>query len=261
MNIIWCTSFNGKLWKASGSRLLNSFLNFSPAGKLFCGTEDCKDILFPIKECLWFKNIADNKILKHFLSSNRDVIPKAFGGNAKPCKCVSDKKHKRACHYSWWNRNCSRWFRKFVTLNEAIKTWKKIDYLIWIDCDCYFRGKGLNESFIHEILFQYDEYDLFYLKGPDRPIAETGLVGYNLRTKGLDLFSTIMESYTSGNFRQFNRWDDSAITQKFASRPEYRINDIAGRKGAHSEVFTDSLIGQYIYHDKGLHGRVKGIFK
>lgn len=259
MKIIWVSSFDDRIWKSSGQRLVSSFLNYSPDGKLLCTTEKCENITFPTKECLYFASIDNHSWLELFKSMNKEVIPVQFGGTANACRCKNDKRHKTGCHWTWWNRNCFRWYRKFVSLKYARITWPKADYLIWVDSDCYFKGKNFNETYIHDILFDEGNYDCFYLKGPERAVMETGLIGYNLRQKGGDLLDTVVECYQSKKFRSFQRWDDCYVTQKHLKN--YNVHDIAGKKGQHSEVFTHSLVGQFIHHNKGQHGRIEGIFK
>lgn len=262
MKLLWVTSFNRQLFEASGRKLIQTFHETGTDGDLLLACEGGVDDEPECRECITL-DLDKNHTLRQWLEDNQDIIPDHLGGLATECDCtvVGDKlapaaRHKTGCHWAWFNRICSRWFRKLPAINAGIKL--GYDAVVWLDSDCYFRSRmaayDMNELF--------GGLDVFYVKGPFRSVPECGVVGYNVQAKGGEFFDAFLDCYTSGDFRQLERWDDSYVfdyvRQNGASHCGTR--DIASAKeGRDGHVVQHSKIRRWIRHDKGKHGRVMGI--
>lgn len=261
--IVWCTSFNQAMYEASGHGLVASWA-CNCEGILFIGDEI--NNVFPRKpsRSIW-SDLRKCEFLKTWLDANRDIIPRDLGGEAKRCGCrvpddPHDKKHRKGCPGGWFNRNASRWFRKIATLHEAMRQFTSDDHVfIWIDSDCLFKAHLSNEWLLNEV---FRGGACFYMRGPDRQhtALESGLIGFNGRW-GRVLLDRVIEMYTSGEFRNLQRWDDGYVFQKvIKSRPDIPTCDIAGKATSRFlDVLPGTILHPYLEHNKGLHGRGLGL--
>ncbi len=265
--ILFCTSFNGELYQASGKRFIKTFNMHQKQGKLFIGYEEIR----PNNPKFITHDLTKDTFLQCWLKANEDVIPKHLGGLAKPCKCSLNpfkrkpEIHEEMCHFKWFNRNASRWFRKVATVHAALDWCKsqQIQYLIWIDIDCYFKGL-LTEHKLRKIF--KDTYSLFYMRG-SRTIPECGVFGFDLNKIGAHNFLfQYFNYYQTKRYQQYNRWDDSFIFYRIIKEKAAAnciCRDIASKteKGLHAEVLEYSMLKAYLGHNKGRHGRILGIMK
>jgi len=260
--MIWVTSFTKELYEVSGEKLLESFVRTNTDGIMFVGHEGFKGsdiVLLPRNDNIFLYDLDEDLYLHDWLQSNKDVIPEEWGGETKPCDCKDagrppSNNHVKGCHWSWFNRNCCRWFRKVVTLNAAIVQFPKSKDMIWIDCDCIFKGQVETKN----IRSLYERHDGFFLKGP-RLVPECGIVGYNMQRKGKRVFEKMRGYYDSGQFKAWNRWDDSFVY--YQATRTFDCRDIVGRVSKNDgHVVQYSLLKHYITHNKGEHGRVREMF-
>lgn len=261
--LAYVTSFNKRIYEASGKKLLKSFYKTQSEGDLFCyyeeGTQEPVD-----HSNLKFISLDNEKPLQDWLQNNRDIIPESEGGTLKPCKCknpwsLKEREHKAGCSHIWFKRCAYRWFKKVYSLNHFISTYSRnYDYVIWIDADCTFL-RQVNTSDWSTI---FGDHSILYMKGP-REIEECGVVGYNLQKEGSQFIKHFYDMYIDGTFRKLARWDDSYVFHCLRETyPEWNSKDLAGKAGDHAEVISGSLIGNMIAHDKGKHGpRILGLFK
>lgn len=273
--VLYVTSFNEKLYRASGERLIKSFsLLSSEADLLVCyeGGSYHEDF----KELTWLKlyNLDGDPFLKRWLSENKDVIPLDRGGQFDGCRCkyrkgiekifpflakkIKRDGHVECCPDSFWNKRASGWFRKIVSIDYALKKFSSsYDYIVWIDCDCVFL-KTISKNFLISLFL---DKEIIFLKG-ERAVAETGWLGLKVGDLSRNIFEQIRDVYESKEFRSFERWDDAFIIGSVLLRPEnYSFSrDIASKKsyfnGTDSNVFPCSLVGEYVEHWKGNHSRV-----
>ena len=274
-NLIWVTSFNRELYEHSGKKLIQTFANSGVRGDLLITYEGMGDgfekevltsVQGPIGNRIRFHVLDFDHTLHSWLSRNRDIIPRHLGGKAVQCSCPggdnlapSQKHVKSLCHWTWWNRNCSRWFRKIPSINAAILTRKR--YVAWIDCDCSFTPEAWSMR-IPELI---GEGAGFYLKGP-RKIPECGILCYDMDSDyAKETIRLVKYKYDSGAFRQLQRWDDSFVwwvCMQDAMRVHQdgqRFTDLAkGVSIRDGHVVSASRIGQYVVHNKGEHAR-KGL--
>lgn len=247
MTLLYVTSFNRKLYYATGQYLVNSFLETDSEGVLLLTYDE-----FPIytrEENIIQFNLGHSVWLHDFFKSNPDILP----ANIQPCKCNNDpvnlskvKFHKKGCYFTYWNRYLYRWINKIASLEYAVNTLLYTD-IVWLDCDCLFKQKVTEEY----ILGQFKGHDTFYFKGPRREVEETGIVGY----RNVQFIKSYIYRYTSGNFRNNIRWDDCYQYQM--ARKEYKIKSIdLGRHCITTDPIPESNFGQYITHTKGKHNRL-----
>ncbi len=245
----YITSFNKKLYAASGRALVESFLDKRVEGTLSCFVEG--DVSLPDHPSISGYSIDDDPLLKKVLEENVDVIPREYGGKHDgKCTCRNKKQHRPRCPKLWWNENFSRWFRKVVALNRAVHE-TPADIFIWVDCDCEFQ-QSLN---IATVEGWFSGRSVFYLRHR-RKHPETGLVGYDLRKQGAQFILALADRFESKAFRKDDRWDDCwqfmMVQQNF---PTIDTIDIATGIAHRSQVIPMSPAGPYFVHDKGSHRR------
>jgi len=267
-SILFCSSWNIELFNASGEKFLASYETYQfQVGKLFIGYEG-SDGGYRNANSISYNLDADG-FLQSWLIANKDVIPDYLGGEAGPCKCSPNpfarpEKHDKGCRYTWFNRNCSRWFRKIATLHAAYEYVKENQlanvYLVWVDVDCYFK-QCLQVNQLTKI---FGPSAVIYMRG-QRAIPETGVMGFDLSKKQAHRFlKGYFNYYQTKRYRQYDRWDDSNIFYRvLKENPEGYVlgKDIASKrkKGPYNEVLEYSLLQAHLGHDKGKHGRVLGI--
>jgi hypothetical protein len=262
---LWVTTFSNDMYKTSAMPLINSFRKFHPPGELLCVTEgmkiqedlavkDGKVLYTPIENMPW---------LSEWLNANADVIPKHLGGTADgTCTCpggpleVHAKNHKMPCIGHWFNRNASRWFRKIVAQDFALKFAQERNYthLMWVDSDCHF----LRNFQRADVQGWFSSTAMFYLKHK-REMLEAGVLGFDLTRNGNSVMEHVIDVYRSGQFRTLKRWDDCAVYQWCVDRTKVPCVDIARRVGEHARVVEYSPLARFVTHDKGRHGRKLGI--
>src|SRR5262245_36387055 len=122
MRVLYVTSFNSELYQATGHRLVESFLRCSGATLLACH-EDHAGSELPDDPRIRQYDLDTSKMLHGWLTENTAIIPANLGGTAGPCDCDARDEpfgpHRTGCHWFWFNRNASRWFRKLVALDHA----------------------------------------------------------------------------------------------------------------------------------------------
>ena len=269
---LWITSFNRKLYEFSGKKFIQTFANSGVKGDLLITHEGMgekfeSEVLLsvpgPVGSKILFYDLDRDTYLQGWLKTNRDIIPRHLGGKAVQCPCPGSEnlhprqKHIRAsCHWTWWNRNCSRWFRKIPSIRQAMQMGYR--YIVWIDCDCWFT----EDAYEFRIANILGGLDGFFLKSPHRKVPECGIVGYDLDSAyAREVIRLVEYKYDSGNFRLLDRWDDSYVwwcCTKIARRqfPHSEFNDLASEvivRNGH--VVESSRIGKYIRHNKGEHAR------
>lgn len=254
--ILYLTSFNKELYEASGKKLIESYkkTNQLQYSNLLCTYENMP---LPVDENIIFFDITNNKILTNFLNLYSDKIPKYLGGKTEPCKCKNPcgkqtKDHIRGCYFTWWNRNCFRWFKKVVSLVEA--AFSSAKYLIWIDSDCEFK-KQITSDFIKNL---FQDNTVIFMKGNGRIVDETGFFGIKLDTKGREFINRLYDFYMNGDVFNLIRWDDGYVFTKLHQRmyPYIKSRDLVLNSNG-SRVMERSLIKQYVIHNKGIHGEKK----
>ena len=270
MRILWVTSCAADMWVASGRALLKSFIETQTYGEiLLCYEGIDKYRMQSVNDRLKFEYLDNDEFLHVWLNKFRNQIPVHLGGTVEEplCKCPGgpyephSKKHRMPCIGHWFNKNHSRWFRKVAGLKIVLERHVPQDHVkdtavIWIDSDCRFKRK-VEEKHVRD---WFNTKGVFYLKHT-RPVMEAGIVGYNLGAGGGKVITEVIDTYYSGAYQKYERWDDSFVIQKvlFEKCPDVKSVDLAYGLGAHAGVVEQSALGAFITHDKGRHGRKLGL--
>lgn len=261
----YVSSFSDDLYSVSGKTLIGSFLSTKSEGLLsvFVESDLIKEQIekdFHKDPRVLIRRLQDAYWLADWLAANHDIIPEHLGGSYRgPCACPHPddpkaKDHVRGCPAYWFNKNCSRWIRKFAALDLA--TSGSESYHIWLDADCRF----LKQTLFSDVEKWFGDYDLFYLRSRKRPVAETGIFGLSNSLAAYEFLCRIITQYLDRSFRDFPRWDDSySITWNLARFSKLRSIDLATDASGHADVVIHSPIAPFISHDKGRHGRKMGI--
>jgi len=264
-NPVWVTSCAEDMYSVSARHLIKSFLRLPVPGTLaFCYE---KMLVSTPKDLQRFQifDITSDPMLQQLLYDYQDVIPLHLGGaHGDPCLCPGgpfeprDKRHKPGCVTSWFCRNMFRWFRKFVALGR-VRNELPDRPVIWVDADCRFTAAPTAE----EVESWFKGNDVFYLKGPHRAVVEGSVVGWRLdHAGGREALYRVRANYFSGAFRQWPRWDDCfAVQHSLAQDPVIPVTDLGGELGDHADVVSKSVLGKYLTHSKGRHGRELNIMK
>lgn len=257
MRLLCVTTFNDELFEASGRRLVRTFLRYGDAASslLVCHEGACGSLL-PASGRLLSFDLDQSRFLRDWLQAHRDIIPTNLGGLAVECDCPSRgpfDEHAAGCHWFWFNKNASRWFRKIVSLDAALQL-DGFDALLWLDSDTRFK-KRLPHAVVQD---WFGGGSVFYFKSPQRRVMESGVLGVRLDDGGRRFLNTTIERYRSGEFRRYERWDDGFHFQTTLwEDASIRARDLATRKTGGTFVLPNSPAGSYLGHDKGLHRRAR----
>lgn len=255
MLIHYVTSFSKKLYETTGKNLVKSYAKFQvklgePNWLLQYSEDDSANR--PINP----------EYLNWYLQTFKHLIPPNLGGTASPrCGC-REEKHKPGCHNTLWNRNAYRWFHKVA----AIKTWldslnssNTPDYMVWLDCDCYFK-QHLPNSVIEDLCAGFD---CCYLKGTKREAIESGILIFNMRHTenhyGSDVIQSWFNWYKLSWFLKEHRWDDGYILTQVIKKGGWDGADLVAGK-AIGRPADDCPLTPYIGHNKGTHVRDHQLF-
>jgi hypothetical protein len=257
MRLLCVTTFNAELFEASGRRLVRTFLRHSDpvSSLLVCHEGGCGNLLPPSPSILPF-DLDRSAFLRDWLQAHRDIIPVHLGGLAVECDCPHRgpfDDHEGRCHWFWFNKNASRWFRKIVALDAALQL-DGFDALLWLDSDTRFKRRLPAE--VVEEWFGGDS--VFFFKSPQRRVMESGVLGVRLDEGGRRFLGATIERYRSGEFRRYERWDDGYHFQTTLwEDASIRARDLATRKTGGTFVLPNSPAARYLGHDKGLHRRAR----
>ena len=251
--VTYLTAYNKKLYEATGKNLAKSWLQYQMQPNIE---------LIPFSEDINAVNPISPDYLDWYFQTFNHLIPSNLGGTAKPCKCPDmglkgKTLHIPGCHWTLWNRNAYRWFHKVA----AIKTWlddhykpENCDYMVWLDCDCYFK-QHLPNSVINDLAF---DSDLCYLQGKKREAIESGILIFNMLLDGKEVIEEWMRVYESKEFLNDNRWDDGFQLTIVKNRGFTGCDLVAGK--TISRPADDCPLTPYIGHNKGTHVRDHKLF-
>jgi hypothetical protein len=254
LRCLFVTSFTRDMYFATGVHLVRSFCRYATdACLLACHEQNIGSEICACPRRLLTHDLDRSEFLHSWLKRNGDIIPITLGGCANRCECPSPDdpfaNHRERCVWSWFNKNASRWFRKIVSLDHALQ-FESVDFVVWIDSDCCF----LQAVPLAEIEAWFAGGSVFFLKGPDRRVIETGVIGFRTDSGGRAVLSSAIERYRSGRFRGDRRWDDGYQFQlAIEENPAVMATDCGARADERGHVVSGSRLGDFIAHFKGSH--------
>jgi hypothetical protein len=252
MSVLFVTSFAPDMYRTTGMHLIESFRTSGTEGRvLVCHEGNLGAELAHASPWVELYDLDHSPFLAEWLARHQSIIPRDSGGLADPCDCQGGT-HRPRCHWDWYNRNAFRWFRKLVALDHALSLddWS---YVIWVDSDCRFTRQMTTEK-VREI---FGGHSVVYLRGQDRPVIESGVIGFKRDPGGLTVLRRVIERYRTDRFAEDDRWDDGYQFQLAIDEyPDIRSADLATRSTAFDYVVPGSPFGPYLDHFKGVHGMV-----
>ncbi len=250
--ILFVTSFGPDMWEATGRRMVAEFYKNQPHGSLMVCYERFDYQPHGDREIL--VNLDNDDFLQTWLKENEEHIPHYLGGVTTQCGCKNShemhcKNHVKGCYWSWPNRNASRWFRKVACHNIAAKMpWR---FVCWIDSDAWIKN-AIELPFFMDHLHGFG---FFYFRA-HRPAPETGIIGFDMEYGGRQFVDYLCHRYTSGEYLQYERWDDGFIVGTLVDEKLVGGVDVCrGMKINHNDVIPHTEWGKFVVHEKGAHGR------
>tara|TARA_R100000008_G_scaffold85460_1_gene75456 strand:+ start:3391 stop:4167 length:777 start_codon:yes stop_codon:yes gene_type:complete len=248
MKTLYVTSFNKKLYEATGKKMIESFVFNKTEGDLLITYEDGIDEEIPKHRKFIFYNLEQDEWLAQWLKENEDIIPTFLGGKFEGEYGKAQK----------FNNRASQWFRKIVALNKALDYKHEYDAIIFIDSDTIFTKKLPAEN-IDKI---FDGASMFYHLGSYRRESntgiESGIIGFNLKEMGAVILGLVINKFRSGEFREYLRWDDGYVFRKVVEEnPQIPTRDVANCH--ESNVVEYGPFADYIFHNKGIHWKKHGL--
>ena len=249
MKTLYVTSFNKRLYEATGQKMIESFVYNKTEGDLLITYEDDLDQIIPKHRKFIFYNLEQDQWLAEWLKENEDIIPVSLGGKFE--ESYSGKQQK-------FNTRASQWFRKIVALKKALSYKSEYEAIIFIDSDTIFT-KQLPAKNIDDI---FDGSSMFYHLGQYRRESKTGIesgiIGFNLQKEGELLLDIVIEKFRNGTFREYTRWDDGYIFRMVVEEnPNILTRDVVDCN--ESNVVEYGPFADYIFHNKGIHWQQHGL--
>ena len=248
MKILYVTTFNNKLYNATGRDMIESFVKYKTEGDLLIAHEDSLDEVIPHHRKFIFHDLEEDPFLHSWLRENADIIPVDLGGNF-------DGTYKGMAKF---NHRASQWFRKIVALNRAMEIKSDYEAIVFLDSDTVV-NKHLPSSKVDEI---FDGHSMFYHLGEHRKKVgtgiESGIIGFNLKEQGALLLGIVINKFRSGEFRDYFRWDDGYVFRKVVEEYwDIPTRDVVDVK--ESNVVEHGPFAEYLVHKKGIHWKEHGL--
>lgn len=244
MAVRYITTFNRKIYDATGKNLLESFVKTGQADNVLVYGEGLSDI--PCGELI---DITKCPELAYVRQNFHDIIGSEYGGGAT--------------NLTGFNQRWFGWFHKIVAQYDALTRRPTDDYTIFLDSDV-------------RCIRPLTEDDLKSIAGPvvsimngERVAVETGVIVYAPDHEKVRWFiNSYMDLYLSGEFQHsMDRWDDSNGMTFTWNRFPGLVKDLAGgltsvqhqNSNGHTtggQVLPITPLGEFFEHDKGIHWRM-----
>ncbi len=239
------TTFNDVLYRTSGQAMLDSVRALLPRAEVLVYEEfeeEATDLpSVRVDRLPEFQQVYENY---------RHLIPTEMGGTNE--------------FLHGYNRRWFGWFRKVVMQFDALTRNTYDGYTILLDTDA-----RIVKPFSDELIEQTLRKPVGVFRGT-RSAIEAGVVLFDGRSQqAVDFVTGFMEVFLSGTFRNLERWDDGFVMEHCRQRMPQYVHDLAEglepiqhtNSNGHStpgHVLPQTIWGEYIEHDKGLHWR-KGV--
>ena len=259
--ILLVSSFNEKIYKLSGLRLIHSFIQYKIDTDLLITTEGqysfdkLNEISLKYSTIKLF-SMNNYDYLNNWLEENKDIIPIKYNGIFDSNNDNNDINIKLSNSF---NKKTSLWFRKVASLKYALDNYKdEYDYIIWIDADTAFLKHLSNDYMIQ----QFKTNSCFYHLGALRGIItlfsiESGLIGFK-KGDGYQLIQDIIDEYSDKKFLKYARWDDGHIMGQVIINSNIKSIDLINpnKKLSQTDCMNPMEYGpfkKYVKHFKGIH--------
>lgn len=262
---LFVTSFDDRMYEMSGKKLIETFTKLNPKYYLVVCYEKMKNELPKHPQILPYK-MEESKFMNDWLKTNENDIPVEYGGKAT-------EENNPNLFKSYFNKSASKWFRKIVAIDHAIKIYGTFfKYVVWLDADCYARSP-LPESLMDNILKNHDF--MFHLSPKRRQSKlgiESSILGFKNNT-GYKFMNIVSNKFKEGTFKQYNRWDDGWVfrevvdeevkkNEKRNPKDTIKFLDLVGnipvKMMKMSEVVPYGPFRDYFVHEKGKHNELRG---
>ena len=259
--ILYATSFNQRLYEATGRAFLEQFKRFQPDNHLLVTTED--DCVSSRGNMSHF-SLRDYLPLCEWLKTNEDIIPVEMGG-CFSCDCSYHDKfkqfgHEGHCPAGGLRRRASHWIKKFMTWKCADDRQHKQYYqhIVWIDCDTTIK-KHIPDSLIEDLMM---DVSVGYHYGKMRKHVdagiETGVTCFNMGNAGHSVIQEMDYRFSDGTFRDYVRWDEAwMLTEVMKDMPGYGVDLTPNSKT--TDPVHEGPFAEYIVHHKGIHWKEHGV--
>lgn len=255
--MLYVTSMNKRLYKATGSQMIESFRKFDLLSSLAVFVED--DLKIPDVDVYY---ICRDKFLNDWLRENADIIPYEFGGTFR-CKCnynikFKQKGHKDNCPAGGMRRRAAHWIKKVATWNRMKEL--NQDYVVWLDCDSVMKTPHPNNFFSlrqqenKPVLFHYGRLRSAFDTG-----FETGITLFDYEYGAEEkVIQPLIKRFTSGEFRKEKRWDDAWMLYRICKDDCFMAGDLTPNCNS-SDPVRFGPFSDYFEHLKGIHWKEHGI--
>ena len=263
-DVLYVTSFTKDIYKASGKKMIETFLKFHPNNKMVVCYEKMKLGDFEdLSHNILTYDLEKSDFLKTWLFKNRDIIPFYLGG-------LATVRNNLELFKSEFNRQASCFFRKIVSIDYAILSYgKQYNYIVWIDADSYFTKKIPNNT----VPNVFSNSHVFFHLGTKRMNAnlgiESGIIGFK-KGNGYRFFKMVADKFRNGSFRKYEKWDDGYVFRKVWEEVvkindqnpddcnQILFNDVVSHivKSRRNQVIPYGPFGDFVVHEKGKHKRL-----
>jgi hypothetical protein len=259
-NTLYVTSFAKDMYDISGKTLIETFTQNNP-DKFMLVCYENMDFQCDSDNILKF-DLKDSAYLCQWIIRYADDIPIEFGG-------LATEHNNPRLFRNYFNKSASRWFRKIVSLEYAIKTLGKyFEHVVWIDADCY-AIRSIPDIIVNRI---FNNYDVIYHLGKKRIVndlgVESGIIGFK-RGAGYDFLLDVSNKFRYGSFMTYARWDDGYIFREsifecnkknLTIKNKTNCLDLVNhvRDSERNEVIPYGPFRYFFVHDKGKHNILRG---
>lgn len=258
--ILLVTSFNDKIYKLSGVRLLYTYLKYKIKSDLLITYEGNNDFLNDYLNDLNNSNIKiynlnNDDFLNNWLKENEDIIPTLYNGKYKLYQFNNEIDIKLL---NTFNQKMSLWFRKIASLNYALENYKNdYEHIIWIDADTFFLKYLPNEYMINLFNNTYCFYHLGLFRAIKTKCSiESGFIGFK-KEKGYNLLQNIIDEYKNKKFMKYERWDDGHVIGQIIINSNIKSFDVINHNLKTMDVMDNGPLKDFIKHMKGTHHNIK----
>lgn len=259
MSILYLTSFNEKLYNASGREMLESFYSSGCEGEIAITYNGNNPLPANFRPYIAL-DLDKSDWLISWKNRFKEYLPKKYGGVDNPNLTINlDPKNQiRYKNGMFFREQTGRWMYKVAALQSILDLAQNFSYLIYCDCDTVFK-----KPIVKTVLDQkFKNVDVAYHLGQYRLAGdngiESGFVVYNMEKAAKLFLQEYFRLYDSGDFLKYYRFDDGYILHMTTLlHKQFNYLDMVEphqlQNGGH--VVRNGIMRDFIEHNKGLHLR------